>query len=75
MQVLLMDDGVAARMEGLEGHAKAWREGKSWADVEMMAMGACAYAGKGTAEADIRRACELMCKVCLKNGYGTEGLS
>lgn len=52
-------------LEGLEGHVleKKAAEGDEWKDIEIMAMAACAFSGKGTAEDDIRKAAEMLCKV------------
>lgn len=57
-------DDQAGALGGLEGHVDKWRaDGPRWADIEMMAMAASAYAGKGTDEAQVKLACEIMCKV------------
>ncbi|KAK1246924.1 hypothetical protein MKX08_000726 [Trichoderma sp. CBMAI-0020] len=52
-------------LEGLEGHVleKKAAEGDEWKDIEIMAMAACAFSGKGTAEEDIRKAAEMLCKI------------
>lgn len=43
-------------------------EGDEWRDVEMMAMAACAFSGKGTGEELVRRAVEMLCKVGYQLG-------
>lgn len=61
LQILLnkeIEDGIAA----LDGHTEERRKTKSWPDLEMMAMAACAFAGR-QGESNIRRAVELLCKV------------
>ncbi|PNP38235.1 hypothetical protein TGAMA5MH_09806 [Trichoderma gamsii] len=52
-------------LEGLEGHVleKKAAKGEEWKDIEIMAMAACAFSGKGTAEEDIRKAAEMLCKI------------
>jgi hypothetical protein len=62
MQILLKDD-VASKMEGLEGHEATWREREEWKDLEMMSLGAVTFAGRGESEDDVKKACEVMCKV------------
>lgn len=62
MQALLKP-GIAQGLGALEGHAAMWRESGRWKDMEMMAMGASAFAGKGTVEADVQRALDFLCKV------------
>ncbi|EFZ00118.1 SET domain protein [Metarhizium robertsii ARSEF 23] len=52
------EDGIAA----LDGHTEERRKTKSWPDLEMMAMAACAFAGR-QGESNIRRAVELLCKI------------
>ncbi|PNP59517.1 hypothetical protein THARTR1_01007 [Trichoderma harzianum] len=55
-----MGDGL----KDLEGHVLEKKaEGDEWRDVEMMAMAACAFSGKGTAEELVRRAVEMLCKI------------
>lgn len=65
LQALLKKD-IADGLAGLEGHVDARRRtgGRGWADVEMMAVAACAFAlgGKETG-GDVRRAIEMLCKV------------
>lgn len=65
VQMLLGVGGAKVRGEvgQLESHVEAWRGGKQWADVEMMATAGCAYAGLETDEENIRMACEMMCRV------------
>lgn len=61
LQTLLnkeIEGGIAA----LDGHTEERRKTKSWPDLEMMAMAACAFAGR-QGESNIRRAVELLCKV------------
>ncbi|KID87988.1 MYND finger family protein [Metarhizium guizhouense ARSEF 977] len=61
LQTLLnkeIEDGIAA----LDGHTEERRKTKSWPDLEMMAMAACAFAGR-QGESNIRRAVELLCKI------------
>lgn len=55
-----IEDGVSL----LDGHVDKRRNSKSWPDLEMMGMAACAFAGRDGGEADVRRAVELLCKVC-----------
>lgn len=62
VQALLVK-GIEAGLDGLEGHAAERREAEGWQDLEMMAMAACAFAGKGTAEGEVRKAVDLLCKV------------
>lgn len=62
MQILLKDD-VRERLSGLEGHEGVWRAREEWKDLEMMSLGAVTFAGKGEAEDDVKKACEIMCKV------------
>ncbi|KAM0471778.1 hypothetical protein ACHAPX_009171 [Trichoderma viride] len=52
-------------LEALEGHVleKKAAEGDEWKDIEIMAMAACAFSGKGTAEEDVRKAAEMLCKI------------
>lgn len=52
-------------LEGLEGNVSAWRRGEEWRDMEMMAMGACSFAGRVTADEDVERALEMLCKVSI----------
>lgn len=56
---------IADGLEDLEGHVleKKAAEDDEWKDIEIMAMAACAFSGKGTAEEDIRKAAEMLCKV------------
>lgn len=64
MQVLLLEDqGLVVRKVGeLQGHVPA-AGSKERRDVEMMAMGACVYAGKGSDAQAVLRAIELLCKI------------
>ncbi|OAQ72855.2 MYND finger family protein [Pochonia chlamydosporia 170] len=54
-----IEDGVSL----LDGHVDKRRNNKSWPDLEMMGMAACAFAGRDGGEADVRRAVELLCKI------------
>ena len=66
VQILLSEgsqNDLSAAVGGLEGHAAQRRGDAGWADLEMMAMGACAFSGKGTGEDVVRRAAEILCKV------------
>ncbi|KHN94462.1 MYND finger family protein [Metarhizium album ARSEF 1941] len=61
LQTLLkkeIEDGVTA----LDGHSSERRKGKCWSDLEMMALAACAFAGK-QGESDVHKAVELLCKI------------
>ncbi|KAG8421595.1 hypothetical protein J3458_003461 [Metarhizium acridum] len=61
LQTLLIkeiEDGVAA----LDGHTEERRKTKSWPDLEMMALAACAFAGR-QGESNVRKAVELLCKI------------
>ncbi|KAM0254768.1 hypothetical protein ACHAQJ_006425 [Trichoderma viride] len=64
IQALLWKD-IGDGLKDLEGHVleKKAAEGDEWKDIEMMAMAACAFSCKGTAEEDIRRAAEMLCKI------------
>ncbi|OAA80657.1 SET domain protein [Akanthomyces lecanii RCEF 1005] len=50
-------------MEDLEGHVAQRRREPAWADMEMMAMGGCAFAGRETSEDAARQAVEILCKL------------
>lgn len=66
VQILLSfasGNDLAAAVDGLEGHAAQRRKTEGWADLEMMAMGACAFSGRGTREDVVRRAVDILCKV------------
>ena len=64
MQVLLLEEvGVLEAVGGLQGHVAATGS-RERREAEMMAAGACVYSGKGTREADVRKAAELLYKVC-----------
>lgn len=56
---------IADGLEALEGHVleKKAAEGDEWKDIEIMALAACAFSGKGTAEDDVRKAAEMLCKI------------
>ncbi|CAH0001190.1 unnamed protein product [Clonostachys byssicola] len=62
LQVLLVE-GIRDGVESLEGHVAARRARPGWRDVELMAMAACSYAGKGVDEATVRKAAEQLCKI------------
>ncbi|UNI15021.1 hypothetical protein JDV02_001594 [Purpureocillium takamizusanense] len=66
VQALLRDD-LARVLDGLEGHAARRREQRSgaaeWRDMEIMAMAACAFAGKPVNDKEVRRAVDLLCKI------------
>lgn len=68
MQVLLHDETKAA-VAKLAGHTAEMRAKREWKDYEMMAMAACAFSGKGTGEATVREAVDLLCKVCMRYLY------
>lgn len=57
------EDDLGKSMDSLEGHAAQRRREPGWADMEMMAMGGCAFAGRETTEASVRQAVEILCKV------------
>ncbi|OAA64902.1 SET domain protein [Cordyceps fumosorosea ARSEF 2679] len=57
------EEDLGRRMEGLEGHVARRRSEPGWADMEMMAMGGCAFAGWETSEASVRQAVEILCKL------------
>jgi hypothetical protein len=64
MQVLLLEDaGVVEAVGGLQGHVPETGS-RERREAEMMAAGACVYSGKATREADVRKAAELLYKVC-----------
>ncbi|GAO15906.1 hypothetical protein UVI_02039310 [Ustilaginoidea virens] len=56
----LLEQGVERGLADLEGHAERRSNAKAWADLEMMATAACAFAGRG---GDTARAIELLCKI------------
>ncbi|KEY65659.1 hypothetical protein S7711_08732 [Stachybotrys chartarum IBT 7711] len=60
---VLLDRDLEARVAALEGHVARRRGAAGWEDVQMMAMGASAYAGQGTSEDQLVRAVELLCKI------------
>ncbi|KAL7958210.1 hypothetical protein V8C34DRAFT_305115 [Trichoderma compactum] len=63
IQALLCGE-VGDGLDDLEGHVLEKKaEGDEWRDVEMMAMAACAFSGRGTAEELVRRAVEMLCKI------------
>ncbi|KAF4981402.1 hypothetical protein FZEAL_2784 [Fusarium zealandicum] len=62
VQALLKQE-IGAALENLEGNVDAWRRSQKWADMEMMAMGASAFAGLGTAQEDVQKALTILCKI------------
>ncbi|UKZ73223.1 hypothetical protein TrVFT333_000865 [Trichoderma virens FT-333] len=63
MQALLCGE-IGDGLKDLEGHVLEKKaEGDEWRDIEIMAMAACAFSGKGTAEELVRRAAEMLCKI------------
>ncbi|KAJ4203505.1 hypothetical protein NW767_005001 [Fusarium falciforme] len=54
---------VGAALEDLEGNDLCWRGSDKWADMEMMAMGASAFAGLGTTQEAVKKALSLLCKI------------
>lgn len=50
-------------MEKLEGHVAQRRRDAGWADMEMMAMAGCAFAGREADEEGTRQAVDVLCKV------------
>ncbi|KAG8675276.1 hypothetical protein FPOAC2_01325 [Fusarium poae] len=47
----------------LEGNVASWRKSEKWVDMEMMAMGASAFAGLGTGQEEVQRALNLLCRI------------
>lgn len=64
VQALLKSE-IGDALQTLEGNVEAWRQSGRWADMEMMAMGASAFAGLGTTQENIQKAVGLLCKVWL----------
>ncbi|KAH7133634.1 hypothetical protein EDB81DRAFT_845137 [Dactylonectria macrodidyma] len=62
VQALLKPE-IGDAMRPLEGHVEAWRRSGTWADMEMMAMGASAFAGLGTTQENVQKAIGLLCKI------------
>ncbi|KAH7197621.1 uncharacterized protein B0J16DRAFT_366802 [Fusarium flagelliforme] len=62
VQALLKPE-IGAALEGLEGNVASWRKSEKWADMEMMAMGASAFAGLGTGQEEVQKALALLCKI------------
>lgn len=62
VQALLSED-IRHGLAGLEGSMEARRGRRGWADLEMMAMAACAFAGRQGDEEDVKEAVELLCKI------------
>ncbi|KAF5021169.1 hypothetical protein F66182_6791 [Fusarium sp. NRRL 66182] len=61
VQALLKPE-IAAAMKDLEGNVPSWRKSEKWVDMEMMAMGASAFAGLGTTQEEVQNAMTLLCK-------------
>ncbi|ATY62719.1 SET domain [Cordyceps militaris] len=63
--LLLRSGGGHTRdlLDGLEGHAAQRRRAPGWADMELMAMAGCAFAGMETSEGAVREAAEILCKL------------
>ncbi|KAF4963161.1 hypothetical protein FSARC_8787 [Fusarium sarcochroum] len=59
----LMKPEIGAALEDLEGNVTSWRKSEKWADMEMMAMGASAFAGLGTGQEEVQKAMTLLCKI------------
>lgn len=64
VQALLKTE-IGDALRPLEGNVEAWRRSARWADMEMMAMGAVAFAGLGATQENVQKAIELLCKVCF----------
>ncbi|KAK7430812.1 hypothetical protein QQZ08_002601 [Neonectria magnoliae] len=62
VQALLKPE-VGDAVRPLEGNVEAWRQSARWADMEMMAMGAVAFAGLKTSQENVQKAVELLCKI------------
>ncbi|KAM0666617.1 hypothetical protein ACQRIU_004472 [Beauveria bassiana] len=56
-------EDLSKSMDALEGHVAERRRESGWADMEMMAMGGCAFAGRETSEESVRQAVEILCKL------------
>ncbi|KAM0188556.1 hypothetical protein ACHAPI_010490 [Fusarium lateritium] len=59
----LVKPEISAALEDLEGNVVSWRKSEKWADMEMMAMGASAFAGLGTGQEEVQKALTLLCKI------------
>ncbi|KAJ4272186.1 hypothetical protein NW762_000897 [Fusarium torreyae] len=59
----LVKPEIGAALEDLEGNVASWRKSEKWADMEMMAMGASAFAGLGTGLEEVQKAMTLLCKI------------
>ncbi|KAM0343329.1 hypothetical protein ACHAPU_008650 [Fusarium lateritium] len=59
----LVKPEIGAALEDLEGNVASWRKSEKWADMEMMAMGASAFAGQGTGQEEVQKALTLLCKI------------
>lgn len=68
MQTLLKKE-IEGGVDGLEGHAAQKRQTAQWPDLEMMGMAACAFAGREGSEGDVKRAVDLLCKVCFDMAF------
>ncbi|KAK5987358.1 Histone-lysine N-methyltransferase ASHR1-like protein [Cladobotryum mycophilum] len=62
IQTLLSKD-VQTGLQNLEAHMALRRAGMEWEGLQLMAMGASAYAGKGTTLEALQKACELLSKI------------
>ncbi|XEU98688.1 hypothetical protein FSHL1_003975 [Fusarium sambucinum] len=62
IQALVKPD-IGSSIEDLEGNAASWRNSEKWADMEMMAMGASAFAGLGTGQEEVQKALDFLCKI------------
>lgn len=62
VQALLKSE-IGDALQTLEGNVEAWRQSGRWADMEMMAMGASAFAGLGTTQENVQKAVGLLCKI------------
>ncbi|KAG5979571.1 hypothetical protein E4U55_005016 [Claviceps digitariae] len=74
LQALLRKD-IEDGLTGLDGHVEERRRrgGRGWADVEMMAGAACAFAFWGRErEEHVRRGIEMLCKI-QTNAFHTSG--
>ncbi|KAM0564011.1 hypothetical protein ACHAPJ_000219 [Fusarium lateritium] len=59
----LVKSEIGTALEDLEGNVASWRKSEKWADMEMMAMGASAFAGLGTGLEQVQKAMTLLCKI------------
>ncbi|KAF4989369.1 hypothetical protein FDECE_14736 [Fusarium decemcellulare] len=54
---------IGAALDDLESNIGNWRHSEKWPDMEMMAMGASAFAGLGTTQESVQKALTLLCKI------------